>query len=482
MDRQRIYSFIEKYDFGLGALLFFAIVFFTHAPFFLYIPVPGISMDTFQYFWFAKQIFEGAIPVIKQPVEVPWGYPFFLYITKLLRLNILQVVFVQTIIFLSVGSWTISRFSKHIKYGGILSAIALVLFVFQPHTIRHNITLYTESLYTSALILICGSLVSYLFSKGLSTFIFLVFSIWCAMLIRPNGILLLSIPFFFILQTMLNGGKALNYVWVFVSALLLDIAGNFYFKGKCSIGDSDRITHVINNLLNRYSTKAVQKSEPKRIETEAKMTASKTPGEMFSTYFLNFITAKPSFYYSLEATNYNNIILRSMPSDTTLRMFDSRASVDSFCADLRPFIFKDYPQSRFELPEYASNVDYTLHNRSWMFAVHLSYELLNKSRFLYLIYLLFWFTLGVAAYQYLIIAERGAFQYLILLLAFIHFFSLFLLPFMHGRFQLRYIHVTEFIVFLNAVLGTYFYFSGLSLFMNKEKKINLKLQGKNAQQ
>jgi len=475
MSKQRVSSFLEKYDCRIGVLALVFVMFFTHAPFFLYIPVPGISMDTFQYFWFAKQIFEGAVPVIKQPVEIPWGYPFFLYITKLLNLSIVQIVFMQTIFFLLACSWTVSKFSKHIKYGGVIAGTALVLFILQPHTIRHNVTLYSESLYTSALILICGSMVTYLYSQRFNAFIFLVFSIWCAMLIRPNGILLLSIPFFFILQTMLNGGKTLNYVLVFVSALLLDIAGNFYFKGKCSIGDSDRITHVINNLLNRYSTKAVHKSESKRIQTDAKMTASKTPGEMFSTYFLNFITAKPSFYYSIEATNYNNLVINNMPDDTTLRMFDSRVYVDSFCTDLRLFIFKGYPHARFNSLEYSSNLDYNMHKNKWMYATHLVYELINKLKFHYIIYLMFWLTALITFYKYFINAERGAFQQLNLLLAFIHFLSLFLLPFMHGRFQLRYIHVSEFIVFLNAVLGVYYYFPRYSFY--RDPKINLKSQG-----
>ena len=100
MSKQRVSSFLEKYDCRIGVLALVFVMFFTHAPFFLYIPVPGISMDTFQYFWFAKQIFEGAVPVIKQPVEIPWGYPFFLYITKLLNLSIVQIVFMQTIFFL----------------------------------------------------------------------------------------------------------------------------------------------------------------------------------------------------------------------------------------------------------------------------------------------------------------------------------------------------------------------------------------------
>ena len=92
-------NFLQKYDAWIGALAFLLVLFFTHAPFFLFIPVPGISMDTFNYFWFAKEIFDGQLPVVNQPHDFPWGYPFFLYALKALGGNILNIVLAQTFIY-----------------------------------------------------------------------------------------------------------------------------------------------------------------------------------------------------------------------------------------------------------------------------------------------------------------------------------------------------------------------------------------------
>ena len=100
-------KYLLKYDAWAGMLAFVFVVFFTHAPFFLYIPVPGISMDTFNYFWFAKEIFDSKLPVIDQPHDFPWGYPFFLYTLKALGCNILQIVFAQTLIYTLAGLWLI---------------------------------------------------------------------------------------------------------------------------------------------------------------------------------------------------------------------------------------------------------------------------------------------------------------------------------------------------------------------------------------
>ena len=478
MDKQKIYSFIEQYDFRLAALLFALAVFFTHAPFFLFAPFPGISMDTFDYFWFAKQIHDGAIPVLRQPVEIPWGYPLFLYINKALNFSIVETVLFQTIIFVLVSSFTIIQFSKHLKYGGLLVSLGLVLFTIQPHTIRHNITLYSESLYTSALILICGGLVSFIYTKSLKSFALLVFSVWCSMLVRPNGILLLSVPLLLIIILLVKRQRVLNYFLIFVTFLIFDLAGNYYFKGKFSLGDSDRVVMVFNNFKNKHFKKSPTPA-PYSIQKIEKDRNSNTTTKLFSTYFLNFTNAKPSFYYSLLPTNYKNLITHKMPEDSTLRMFDSKVLVDSFCHDLRHFIFKGYPYLKYNTSKYSSLLDYNLKTSKWMYSIHIFYEIPRKLIIYHVIYLLFWISIALIAYRFLLNFERGDFQLLILFLSLIHLISLFLLPFMHGRFQLRYIHVSEFIVFINAILVLHYFLSSFSLLKIAKSVSNFNV--KNAQ-
>lgn len=64
-------KFFLNHDALIGIAAFLSCVIFTHTPFFLYIPVPGVSMDTFNYFWFAMKIYNGELPVINQPHDFP---------------------------------------------------------------------------------------------------------------------------------------------------------------------------------------------------------------------------------------------------------------------------------------------------------------------------------------------------------------------------------------------------------------------------
>jgi|GEM_PF-4155684 len=455
MNKQGLVNFFEKNDLRLGALLFVLAVFFTHAPFFLYIPVPAISMDSFNYYWFAKEIFDGKLPVIDQPHDFPWGYPFFLFLVKYCGGNLLTVAFIQTLVFVLASSFLISQLSKTIKYGGLIAAFSLVLFAVQPHTIRHNIALNMESLYISGLIVLAGSVVAFFRRKDTLAFAGVVVGVLWVMLIRPNGIAMLSIPFFLIGFAYWRKLNCKPFWLILGGLVLFNIAGNYVFKGKASFGDSKRIEKVIRKFQKRYKTVVKYKSDV------APTAQSHTLGNMAKRYFMNPVLSKPSFYYSLQQTNYHLVVTKNMAQDTTLEMFDGRALVDTFSPNLRKFIFEGYAWQQYDKPAFSNIVQYNFQPRNkWMLVVHIVYELFNKLKVAYIIYFGFWCVLFYSFYQVLVLKSRSDFWLMFLILAMIHLVSLVLLPFLHNSFQARYIYVSEFIVYLGFFIGMGYFLVG----------------------
>jgi hypothetical protein len=441
-------SFFTIHDKSLGILFFVLTVFFTHAPLFLFIPVPGIHMDTFGYFWFAKEIFDGQLPVKDMPTDFPWGYPLFLFIAKWFGGNILQMAAAQTFIFTLAGIWLIWQYAKSFAQGGIVAALALIIFTVQPHTIRHNLNLYSESLYTSSMLFFAGSIPLFFRTKKTLGYFLIVLSIFMLMIFRPNGILMLLVPVLILItESVRKKQNAKYYLSILLGILLFNAGCNYYFKGRFEVGDADRIKKVWARFIKKVSFK---KSEPTAV-TPA--TTSPGPATLFQHYFTNFYTPKSSFYYSLQKTNYEMVIKNEMHLDTGLKMFDGNFYLDEFAPGVREFIFQGYQPALYKQEKFEKRIDYydKSHRNFWMMAVHLSYEITNKSKLLLILYIAFFITLGYYLMHW--IKKRNFTNDIIIFSSLIHLINLATLPFIHGSFQLRYIHVTEFIVLLIALFG-----------------------------
>lgn len=449
-----IQRILSKHHGVLGALLFIIVVFFTHAPFFIYLPIPGISMDTFNYYWFAYEIHLGKLPVIDQPHDFPYGYPLFLWCVHFLGGNIVNVVFLQTTIYVLAGIWLIIHFSKYVSYGGLISLLGLTLFTVQPYTINHNLRLLMESPYTSGLFFLAGSTVWFLRNKSVWSFSFVLMGVWWLMLMRSNGVLMTTIPLLLIIYAYFNGIKYKVFIPGLIFFLAVNVSGNYFFKDRLSFGDSKRMAGVIEKLMRRYGavdkkTHVAYISNPDNHRTTS----------MARRYFLNVLRDKPSFYYSILKTNYSNIITQKLESDTSLRMMDGRYNVDAFAPGLKAFIFNDFKSAQYDSPASANLTEYEHHPRNkWTHWIHLSYELLNKSKTSYLIYLGFWLMIIGAVFNKIVLKSSEHVWNLTLMLSWIHLLPLILLPFLHNRFQERYIHVSEFVIYLVFSVGI-FHFS-----------------------
>jgi hypothetical protein len=170
---------------------------------------------------------------------------------------------------------------------------------------------------------------------------------------------------------------------------------------------------------------------------------------MYQKYFSNFYGSKPSFFYSTLQSEYHADVIKDIATDQSFWIFEPENIIDGFSPGLRAYVFEGFDYSAFQGVQYESLLDINAPKNLWIYSVHLFYQIMDKTKFLFLVYVFF-----VMAFAKLIIdsiksQQLDLFKWSII---YIHLFMLLILPLIHIRFQGRYIHVSEFIVFLLPLL------------------------------
>lgn len=426
-------------------ILFVIITLFTHLPFFVYTPIPSFSMDTYGYFWVAQEIQNGNLPIFFPKVEFPVGYSLIIYLLKSFGGNLLSVVVFQFIAYLSSGIFFILIAFKRNSMMGVSAALSMVLFSIIPSTIAFNYWLYTESFFTSVLILICSCIISYMGNKTFTKFLFLLVLVFLGITLRSNGLILLFIPVIIVFveyfQKKSIRKKVLSIILViFIPQILL----NYAIQEKISFSESDRIKKVISIM---FSEKKIKNS----ITTEVKETQSKTEDRinMYKRYFSTPFVSKSSYYFSVLPVFYENEVIRKNALSKKQTMFDAKFNVDTFAPKLKNYIFSNSNYANFSSSKYINQLTYDHpYRNTWMYLSHLSYEVLNKMKIFYILTFLYW--LGFFYYCYNLFSYKAV-NLDILLIVFIHVISFLALPFVHGRFQGRYLQVCDFIVYFISI-------------------------------
>ncbi|MCS6819296.1 MAG: hypothetical protein RMJ53_02280 [Chitinophagales bacterium] len=441
-------NFIHQRPVFSAALLVVLSVLFSHLPFYIYIPLPGISMDTFQYFWMAKMVQEGRLPLPPHPTQVPWGYPLFLAACRVFHLNILGITMVQTIIYTISAIVLIFCLARYSHISAWIAATGIMLFTVQPHTLRHNFFLYSESLYTSFLMLTVAAAIFFLNRKSYAAFFVLSLSAFATMWIRPNCVVNILIPLFGMILGAKSKKRLFRFGLIFFGVVLIGMVINFIIKGKFSPIDFSRFKSVFLYAKERMT----DPNYIRKYENDTTGYIPTTTAHRLKKYCLSFVEPKTSFYYSLMKTNYDLIVNQKMPEDTSLRMFDGEYKMETFSPGLRDYIFKGFNYKGLDDIKYRTVIDYNQPKNFWIYAVHLAYEICNKSKFTYIILFSFWALLVINLILWFLKAQELKHIMPLFSVAYIYISSLLVLPIVHGSYQLRYIHVTEFSVF---VLGIY---------------------------
>ena len=84
------------------------------------------------------------------------------------------------------------------KNASVIAAFILSLYVLQPFILRNSITLYPDSLYSSALVFLTVSIYRYYIKKDIFSFVLILSGLLLSILFRSNGVFLYYIPFIII--------------------------------------------------------------------------------------------------------------------------------------------------------------------------------------------------------------------------------------------------------------------------------------------
>ena len=402
-------------------------------------------MDTFDYSWFALELATNSAPVHLPEIDYPIGYSLVIFCFKQIGLDLKWIVYFQTLVYTFSGLNLIKSSFKLGNIFGVSAALGLIIYTIVPYTLRYNFTIHTESLYTSALICICAALINYFQNKNKLTFSLLMLFILFGITLRSNGIVLLFIPFIIILTNRKNRVTLINQITLFVAIVVFpQMLLNFILKGEISFSESRRLQVVFSNNIGKTRDSGQSKIKSEDISRI----------DLFKSYVYNFVDQKPSYYFSLLPTFYNDEVVHRYALSPKQGIFDGRLNVDSFAPKLKPYIFHNMNYSVYNTQDKAKLIDYDHSEKSkWMQKIHFCYELPNKIYLFHLIYIFFWISIGLVLFGNTQLVLKKQLFYLLFST---HILSLLLLPLAHGRFQARYIHVSEFIVFIIGVYGFLF--------------------------
>ena len=446
-------EFIKKYDLeiSISIIIFFSLYVFL--PFFIYTPLVQISMDTFTYSYLAKVIFDGNIPAQGLVTDLPIGYPLIIYLTKFLHLNFNHLVVFQLLFYILSFIFLCFQFSKFTKFGGLATVFTFIFYTLNSYTIRHVFKIYPESLYTSTLILLVGGLFYYLRSKTKSSLVIVFLFITAASLLRSNGVYLffiLAIIFYEKLQTKKN---LRFYIISFFTSLLVISSFNYTIKGVFAPFDKNRISKVLSRLSNDISSVELDSLKEETNQQPSRKT-------IFFNYFSSFLQRHASYYYSMQKANYERIIKNKTFSNLDQEFFEGAFTVRNSDVGLLKFMF----QEKSDYSYIKKSVDFQSgKDNLWLYSIYAIQETIYHLRINLLFYLLFCGSL--IYYLGLMFSTKKLYFFNVIYL--IHLLSLIILPFIHGRFVYRYIQVSEFIIYIGAIMFIIKMFS-----LKKFKKID----------
>lgn len=429
-------AFIRKNEFKISVLLIVSVLFWTHAPFFLFSPIPWVGTDTLEYYDFTKKIYDLNLPFDNAPFDLPIGYPILLLLFKLLNFNFTQILFIQTVIYLF--SWILlsKEMSRCFKDGGLICALSMVVYTISPYTVRHNFAILTESVYTSCLILVLVFLFRYIRTQSLSSYGLLTLTTIVGACIRSNGMILIFIPVLILIYIIYKREKFAMHLAILICIILMNCTVNFYLKGNFYFGDLKRMV-----LIAKYLQKKEFSSTPNNEMIEDNNDVSRI--QIYQNYLSNYYSERPSYYYSIQKTDFAFFITNDMPNDPKLRMFDNKIKLDDYDPQLREFIFQNNKlpndKSNYHVLDYADKYD-----NLWIYSTHLAYSILYKMKIYLIVFFLYGLTIFWIIYRQCFTKKTVVYLPYLLGLLFIHLPLLILIPIIFPTYQARYLSVAEF--------------------------------------
>ncbi len=310
--------------------------------------------------------------------------------------------------------------------------------------------LYTESIYSSSILLICGLFICLINSKNKWIWIFFSISLIFPPLIRSNGIYIYLLLLFLLLFIIFNKYHLKFYFLLLLPVLLLNILWGLYsikVDGIFSITNSKRVNYVID--YSQHYRLGDKKIRDKKISFNNYI---KDKSILLGKYINNISVLKAQFYYSIIPTRYDKLFIQDKIHKPDLMMDLKTREWISLKESIRKLVYKDYFYKTDPFKNIISEFNVkNKYNNLWLFLYHIYYKIYDIF-FLNII----WFIISLIIFIYTFISLiKNRFNNKIIFLinsfCLLHFIAIITITIGHGRFQARYSYVTEFVYYLIPV-------------------------------
>jgi len=229
---ERALSLVARPPFHILALILFGVSLTTHLPFFWYYPGVDLSQDSNSYLDIVNTMRTGKWPhfIFRTP-----GYPLFIWAVTALLDRWLAVIFLQSLLSFASALCMVYAVFRVRRSLALPAALAMCGFLGSSQVLFYDISLLSDSLYTSTVILSAAFLILAVGRRGPAHFAAVSLLMALAILVRPAGLYFVVIYVLVlghILWNRYGRGAALGFAVPFPAVLLAFCAYNYSTLGE----------------------------------------------------------------------------------------------------------------------------------------------------------------------------------------------------------------------------------------------------------
>lgn len=422
--------------------------FLSRLPFFL-VPVPNQYYDSLGYFYTAFLFKTGNLSGLGDlPIDIPFGYPIFLYLTDLVNLSNTGIIATQNIIKVIVVLFLIKSVNKYYGKISILVAIAFFFIINDSFSLMLDYMFGTESLYSSSLILTTALLLHVFNSKNKWYFLLFSISLIIPPLIRSNGIYIYFLIFIVLVFFIYFKYAKKYYAYLFLPIIMLNICWALF---NYKIGLPALPGNV--KRLNFVTERAVEQNNP--FGFNGNFLRSKF---LFLMAYLNMNQHSKCMDYNFIGNHFIDYDFFYSKADTLYAFKHDFALSD----EERSFALKEFykksnviemTKPHFDIEEKSGDVSsiyekFTISPKGYFaFSKIVSMYLATPLYKMDIWKLLFLVMLAIASYN-IIFRAPDKNDFLILSIILMHLLSLIIISVFHGRVREHYEVVSRFTIYL----------------------------------
>ena len=399
----------------------------------MWVPIPEFGPDAFDYVSLT-QAFLDKTP-FSYPFDLPLAFPLLVYIADFFSDKALFVIWLHFLFKFFSGFLLISVFCKYYSRLGIAVALLISIYITDSWSLRYDTCFIPDSLYSSFLMTTVSFFIISYHSLSRSSLLLLSVSIFLVAFTRSNGIYIYYLIPVMLVLLVKSKERWSKYACLLLPALLMQ-GGAIYLKSYSGI---------LNPQTNRLTS--VLSRESDLLKTKQTASYAEKKWGILKEYLL--MSDFPSFYFSLLPVRYERLYEEDAINDPEYKMFDWTEPIPD---DLRRLVYREYYNEPELLKEnrHIMELSYAYSHPLYMM-IHLLYKLQSVIFRNVLWYLFFFGVFLFACWRYAKSSFTAKEVLLVIFLCSVHILGMLTVVIGNTRVQLRYAHVSEFLLYLAPV-------------------------------